>query len=327
VTSTGHVQALISAAEAAGAAPSIHNTQPWRWRIHDGVADLYAEPRRQLMASDPDRRMLALSCGLALHHACVALAAQGLAVDIDPVPDPHDPDHLARVSITGSVPVSTASVRLVQTAEIRHTDRRPLLDESVPPQALTALRETVAATRIRLDVLNRDQVIELAAAIDRSQANQVHDDEVRAELHTWTTGDHPAGTGIPAAAIPERPLETTVPSRDFGHAGALPTAPTHDVAASYAILYGDNDDPRAWLEAGEAFSALWLTATELSVAVLPLSAAIETPAQRHAVRRILSGVGYPYIAMRLGVADPAQPRTARTPRLEPAETVEVIPST
>jgi hypothetical protein len=61
--------------------------------------------------------------------------------------------------------------------------------------------------------------------------------------------------------------------------------------------------------------------------VLPLSAAIETPAQRHAVRRILSGVGYPYIAMRLGVADPAQPRTARTPRLEPAETVEVIPST
>jgi nitroreductase len=319
----GHAQALASAAEAAGAAPSIHNTQPWHWRIHDGVADLYADPRRQLLASDPDRRLLILSCGMALHHACIALAAKGMAVDVDRIPDPRNVDHLATVSITGSIPVTPAAMRLVQTAEFRHTDRRPLLDEPMPPAALTALHSAIAGSPVHLDVLDRDQTIELAAATDRSQSNEIHDDEVRAELQAWTTGDHPDGTGIPDSAIPQQPLQTTVPSREFGHSGTLPTSSTHDSAAAYAILYGSNDDPRAWLEAGEAFSALWLTATELSVAVLPLSAAVETPAQRLALRRILAGVGYPYLAMRLGFADPDQASLPRTPRLAPSETIDV----
>lgn len=322
----GHAQALASAAEAAGAAPSIHNTQPWHWRTHSGVADLYADPRRHLPASDPDRRLLILSCGMALHHACIALAAQGLAVDVDRVPAAGDVDHLATVSIAGSIPVTPAAVRLVQAAQIRHTDRRPLLDEPVPPTALAALQSAIVTSHVHLGVLNRDQIIELAAATDRSQSNQIHDEEIRAELQAWTTGEHPDGTGIPDASIPEQPLQTTVPSRDFGHAGTLPTSSTHDSAASYAILYGSDDDPRAWLEAGEAFSALWLTATELSIAVLPLSAAIETAAQRHALRRILGGVGYPYIAMRLGIADPDRAGSPRTPRLAPSETVEVVTS-
>jgi nitroreductase len=326
VIGRGHVQALASAAEAAGAAPSIHNTQPWHWRVHDGVADLFADPRRQLVASDPDRRLLILSCGMALHHACIALAAEGMAVDVDRIPDPGNVDHLATVSITGSTPVTPAAMRLVQTAEIRHTDRRPLLDEPVPPAALAALHSTIVTSPVRLDVLNRDQIIELAAATDRSQSNEINDDEVRAELQAWTTGEHPDGTGISDASIPDRPLQTTVASRDFGHAGTLPTSSTHDSAASYAILYGSNDDPRAWLEAGEAFSALWLTATELSIAVLPLSAAIETAAQRHALRRILGGVGYPYLAMRLGIADPDQASLPHTPRLAASKTVDVITS-
>lgn len=263
---------------------------------------------------------------MALHHAYIALAAAGWAADVDRIPDERNVDHLATVSITGSIPVTPAAMRLEQTAEIRHTDRRPLLDEPMPPAALTALHSAIAASPVRLDVLDRDQMIELAAATDRSQSNQLHDDEVRAELRHWTTGDHPGGTGIPDSAIPHQPLQTTVPSRDFGHAGTLPTGSSHDSAASYAILYGSNDDPRAWIEAGEAFSGLWLTATELSVAVLPLSAAVETAAQRHALRRILGGVGYPYLAMRLGVADPDQASVPRTPRLAPSETVDVITS-
>ncbi len=215
----GHPQALASAAEAAGAAPSIHNTQPWHWRVHDGVADLFADPRRQLLASDPDRRLLILSCGMALHHARIALAAEGVAVEVDRIPDPGNGDLLATVSITGSIPVTPSAMRLVQTAEIRHTDRRPLLDEPVPPTTLAALHSTMATSPVRLDVLSRDQVIELAAATDRSQSSEIHDDEVRAELQAWTTGEHPDGTGIPDANIPQRPLQTTVPSRDFGHAG------------------------------------------------------------------------------------------------------------
>jgi nitroreductase len=84
--------ALTHAATVALRAPSIHNTQPWRWRIHDTTADLYADAGRQLHVSDPDRRMLTISCGVALHHARVALATAGTAVEVDLLPTVGDAD-------------------------------------------------------------------------------------------------------------------------------------------------------------------------------------------------------------------------------------------
>src|SRR3954447_4510385 len=104
-TATDANRALAEAARAAGRAPSIHNTQPWRWQIRDGVADLYAERTRQLRESDPDGRMLITSCGAALHHACVALAAEGYTPDVTPMPDPDQPDLLARVTVAAHVGV------------------------------------------------------------------------------------------------------------------------------------------------------------------------------------------------------------------------------
>ena len=44
---------LRRAAEEAGRAPSILNTQPWRWDLSDGVLELHADPARRLDALDP----------------------------------------------------------------------------------------------------------------------------------------------------------------------------------------------------------------------------------------------------------------------------------
>src|SRR6476620_3890280 len=43
-------------------APSVHNSQPWQWRISDGVVELHADPDRHLVGTDPDRRDLVISC-------------------------------------------------------------------------------------------------------------------------------------------------------------------------------------------------------------------------------------------------------------------------
>ena len=80
-------------------APSVHNTQPWRWRIRDDSVELYADWTRHLPWTDPDRRDLLISCGAALHHLRVALARQGLAVAVDRFPDPDHEGHLAAVTI------------------------------------------------------------------------------------------------------------------------------------------------------------------------------------------------------------------------------------
>jgi hypothetical protein len=48
-----HSAALASAAAVAGYAPSIHNTQPWRWRVQGSTLELYGETTRQLANTDP----------------------------------------------------------------------------------------------------------------------------------------------------------------------------------------------------------------------------------------------------------------------------------
>ena len=77
---------LVAALGHALQAPSVHNTQPWRWRLVDDTVELHADRGRHLVATDPDGRDLVLSCGAALHHLLVALAAQGVEVEVTGCP-------------------------------------------------------------------------------------------------------------------------------------------------------------------------------------------------------------------------------------------------
>src|SRR5581483_508153 len=81
---------LVRAVERALQAPSVHNTQPWRWRIGDDTIDLLADRTRHLPSTDPDGRDLVISCGAALHHLRVALADLRVATSTDRLPDPEN---------------------------------------------------------------------------------------------------------------------------------------------------------------------------------------------------------------------------------------------
>src|SRR5689334_11269234 len=98
-TTDAPAKALTQAVAAAGLAPSIHNTQPWRWRISRESLDLHLEPDRLLQVADPDTRLATLSCGAALHHARVSLAAQGWRATVTRIPDPAHPEHLAHLRV------------------------------------------------------------------------------------------------------------------------------------------------------------------------------------------------------------------------------------
>jgi nitroreductase len=319
------MQASVEAAvDIAGHAPSIHNSQPWRWRIDGTVLDLYADHRRRLHITDPDGRLATLSCGAALHHVRAALAAEGWQVDVVRLPDPDDPEHLARLTITGSIPVTAEALRQVQTMRLRYTDRRPATGTPVDAQQLRAVAAAAEAEGARLHVLDRDAMLELAAAVSYAQRAEAADEAWRAELEYWSGGARPSGAGVPDSAIPEAPTQTTVPSRDFGRAGSLAVSADHDTGATFAILYGEQDAPLEWLRAGEALSAAWLAANALGISVLPLSATVEVAATRATLRRLLSDVGDPYLVLRLGHADPDHAGAPATPRLPAEQNVERV---
>jgi nitroreductase len=314
--------ALAEAAALAGYAPSIHNSQPWRWRVGTGVLDLFTARGRQLAITDPDGKLAVLSCGAALHHARTALAAEGWRVDMVRFPDPDDPGHLARITTAGQAPVPAEAMRHVQTIRVRHTDRRPVTGEPLRAEDLATVVAAVEGGGGRLHVLRRDDVIELAAAVSYAQKTEAADEAWQAELAYWTGGSRPAGSGVPDTAIPEQPPQTTVPSRDFGHPGTLPVSTEHDRTATFAILYGPQDARVDWLRAGEALSTAWLAATELGISLLPLSATVEVPTTRLTLRRLLAGLGEPYLVLRLGRADPDHPGPPHTPRLPTHQTIE-----
>ena len=317
-------QALAEAATAAGHAPSIHNTQPWRWRLTGDHMDLYVERSRVLEVTDPDTRLATLSCGAALHHARVSLAAQGWRATATRMPDRSDPDHLARLRVDGPAPtpVEPLTVRRAQTIRLRHSDRRPVTGTPVGSDDLAAITTAVEAEGTRLHLLRPEQVLDLAAAADHAQRTEVADAAWLIELAYWTGGTRATRSGIPDAVIPDHAPQTTVPGRDFGHHGDLPISVAHDQAATFAILYGRDDTPLDWLRAGEALSAGWLTATELGVSVLPLSATVEIAATRQAMRALLASRGRPYLVLRLGTPDPDDPGPPHTPRLPADQIIE-----
>lgn len=326
VDSRTAVGAFIRAVAVAARAPSVHNSQPWWWRLNDGVCELRAHRERQLSVTDPDGRLLMVSCGAALHHARVALAAEGWRFDVERLPEPGRPGLLARLRLTGQTAPGVSAVRLSHAVHLRYTDRRPLSISRVADEEVAAVTAAVEAEGARLYLLRRDQVTELATVAGAAQQVERADSAWREELAYWTGGWRPAGTGIPAGAIPERPTQTIVPSGDFGHRGSLPISSADDRAATFGVLYGIEDAPRAWLSAGEALSAAWLTASVCGVSVLPMSAPIEISATRKALRQLISGDGYPYLVLRLGIADTRQPAPERTPRLPLDEIISVPPA-
>lgn len=325
MTTEPFAAALAEAAATAGRAPSVHNTQPWRWRLTGDTLDLYADRSRQLTAADPARRLLTISCGTALHHARAALAAEGWAASVEAFPDPADPDHLARVTLTGRTDVTPEAMRLVQTIAIRHTDRRPVVDVSVSDEAFEILRQIASREHTGLHPLRAQDLAELASAAAQAGEIGLDDPDQRAEMAYWIGGDRPAGTGVPDSAVPSHPPQTGVPVRDFGHPGTLAVGPGHDRLATYAILFGRGDDPTDWLQAGQALSAIWLAATQLGLAVLPLSSVVEVTVTRERLRRILSHLNHPYLVLRLGLADPDQAGAPRTPRLPTEQTIQRPP--
>src|SRR4051794_9957669 len=120
-------------------APSIHNTQPWRWLHRDGVLELHADRTRQLPALDPDGRAVLLSCGAALELARLGFAAAGWRTEVDRLPDPAQPDLLARIRPVQRSAVDPSTVERAEAAERRHPDRRPFRPEPVPAETVDAL--------------------------------------------------------------------------------------------------------------------------------------------------------------------------------------------
>jgi hypothetical protein len=316
---------LTKAAQCAVAAPSVFNTQPWRWVVDDTLS-LYAQHDRQLRAMDPVGRMLLASCGAALHHARTALAAAGWETEVArhvsvDNPPPDGPELLATIRLSDRVAPTRSWIALATAIDSRRTDRRPFAEE-LPDEAMLAIREAVEREGLRVHRVRWDQLPNLRRAARQAIAVQLADPRYRAELRRWTSRDPALGDGVPADTV-VRQVARAVPVRPMNSdpEAGLPAPDGGDTHSSYLVLFGPADERRDWLRAGEALSAALLTAAVYDVSVAPMSDLVEVPLARARVRGMLAGMGHPYLVLRCGtVSQGAQ--TGQASRRPLAEVVE-----
>ncbi|GAA3455131.1 Acg family FMN-binding oxidoreductase [Dactylosporangium matsuzakiense] len=308
------IDRIAEATIAALRAPSILNTQPWRWRLATTHGELWADRARQLPGLDPDGRLLLLSCGTALHHATAALRAAGYRAEIERRPDPARPDLIARLRQGSPIDPDDELYRAIYQ---RRTDRRPFADEPPAAAVVDELRAAAERHNVHLHVVPPDQLTALAAAVAHAGAAEQTDPGMSADVLTWTTRSRDDRDGVTARSL-TAPGRRSIAPRNLSPARppSLEPGPGQDRGTVYALLVTDADEPADWLTAGEALSDVWLTLTARGLAASPISEVIEVAPVRLALHRLLGGVGHPAIALRIGVpvsdADPVPPAVRRS---------------
>jgi hypothetical protein len=252
-------QTLRRAAVRATRAPSIHNTQPWRFVLSADVLEIHADRSRQLRVLDPRGRQMTVSCGCALFNARASIAAAGYDSTVERSPNLMQPVLLPRV-LVGEPRRSWLPIgALDEEVERRHTNRRRFSDEPVPAADVAALVEAAHAEGAVLFPVEREQHRQSTARLSQ-QADNIEnaDPAYRAELRAWTTDDGRRRDRVPAAAVPHTDAGSgdEIPIRDFDSRGMgwLPTETYSSMRQCLLLLGSAADDPVAWLRSARRSS-------------------------------------------------------------------------
>jgi Nitroreductase family len=313
-TTTVPTEIIKDALSLACRAPSLHNSQPWRWVSGDGALQLFLDPTR-VMIYDHSRREALIGCGAVLHHLKVAMAVAGWRTHVDRFPDPSDPNHLASLEFTPMGHVSEGDRRRADAILIRRSDRLPFYAPTDWEAFEPLLRNVIDTAAVRLDAVPDDLRPQLVEASQISASLRLYDSAYHTEVGWWT-GSFRSSDGIPYSSLVSAAEGDRV---DVGrlfpltrHGERRPEIPEDH--AKILLLSTDSDDAADALACGEAVSAVLLECTRAGFATCTLTHITEVRTTREMVTTLMGFDRVPQVLIRVGVAPaiesvpPASPR-------------------
>lgn len=303
--------ALWQCLEAAAAAPSVFNSQPWRFRVRGNGVDVLTDRRRQLHVIDPRGRELLISVGAAVLNLRIAMLAHGRLPMLRLFPAPDEPDLVARVTVGGYTRITDTVRVLARAIPRRHTNRRPFAGIPVPRRVLGDLAAAARAEGGRLVVAD-ERAREALIGITRSAETRWRaEPSYWAEVAEWTAASNDRPDGVAPEAFGPWSLAQSVPLRDFG---LVQPARRREVVAfehepTIVVLGTTVDTRHAWVRAGQALERVLLTAAVHGVASTPMTQPLEIDDLRHLVMRVAGGM--PQALLRLGYGPPCPPSRRR----------------
>lgn len=299
--------ALQAAVQRAILAPSVHNSQPWRFVTDSGGLEVHADRSRQLAILDPTGRQLHLSVGCALFNARVSLAASGYPSRVHRLPDADRRDLIARIDLDDGESVDPVLAALDHVVALRQTNRRRFARDPVPPELVSTLLSAAAAEGAVLHpIVTSDDRETLARLTQKADQLQITNPAYRAELRAWTTNDATRRDGVRAAVVPhvDGTSGDEVPIRDFDTqgAGCLPAETQSSAQQCLLVLGTDADSAKSWVRGGEALERVWLEITRAGFVASLFTQVVELGALRLELRDELRLGMYPHVVLRVGRA-------------------------
>jgi len=294
--------------ERANLAPSVHNTQPTRWRLDaDGAVLLFIDGARQLAVADPEGRDARLSCGAAMEGTRLALSEMGLGTSSCEVlpqgADHHSP--VARIEIAER----GAADPLAGAVLGRFTWRGGFVEARVEQR--TAIAGIAAGRDDAALVSDAEDIARLAEMNDRASLSFFRRRPYRDELLSWMrlSRSHPnwsldglnaqslAMTGLEATAariVLRSPMFDAIDALGLSSALVSEEAKTKSAAAIILFHRPVGEDP---IDSGVAFYRLLLVFAAIGLSVWPMSVLADDPdfraeiSHRHGIspdRRLLN---------------------------------------
>jgi hypothetical protein len=317
-------QVLLKAVLVACRAPSVHNSQPWRWVVEGERLRLFVDRYRTVPGTDHSGREAIISCGAVLDHLRVAMLAAGWHARIQRFPNPNDPDNLASIEFSPIDCVTDADRLRAQAILQRRSDRLPLGRPTYWDVFEPVLRGTVEDSLVTLDVLSDDVRPQLVRASQLTEALRRDDWSYHLELDWWTS-PFVEGEGVPASALASDKEHHRVDvGREFPVRSHQDRRPEVEVDWSKILVLSTRENTRAdVLWCGEVLSTVLLECTVAGMATCTLTHLVEVDESRDIVRSLIVRHGQPQVVIRAGIAPPSEHLPASTPRRPLDEVLEI----
>ena len=303
-------------------APSYHNSQPWLWIFDRDGLHLHLDPTR-VVQTDPTERQALISCGAALDHLRVAMAAAGWKAQIDRCPDPDNENHLASIRFTEMTAVTDEQRHRAEAIAIRRTDRLPFASVTDWAAFETALARQIDDALALVDIMDDADREELARATDLTDTLRFYDSTYFETLQRWTA-PFEGSDGIPydslvSAAEGERvDVARSFPvSRHPDRRAQIPA----DLSTILVVSTHDTTR-RDLLGCGETLSTVLLEATVAGLATCTLTHLTELATTRHLVEKV-TGHPLPQVLVRIGEAPANEHFPPPTPRRSLADVLTI----
>lgn len=318
------IDVITDAVALACRAPSLHNSQPWRWVSDGPVVSLFLDHARTPQRTDPTGRELLISCGAALDHFRVAMAAAGWTCNVDRFPNPNNSDHLASVDFTPLDFVTEAHRRRADAIARRRTDRLPYTRPADWDIFLQTISSSAGSSGVSVYAIGNARQPGLVRASDLTRTARLYDSAYHAELVGWTS-EVAVADGIPAATLPsEAESKRVAIGRDFpaaGHADRRRDISGDD--AEVVVLSTEDSTRDSRVRCGELLSSILLDATMAGLATCTLSHLTEVPASRDIVRELTGSRSTPEVLVRIGSAPAPDDIATPTPRRPVTDVLEI----